>query len=236
MLAMLLVAPHLPRPQSLAQLRIAIYATHAAWFALLVGLAAQATSWWHAPCTRLAFAIAGTFTVAMACNVAALPVPADLAKAWFGILAGAAFVRVVERPWWLLPISVCVPLADAWSVYSSRGVTKAVIDKGREEPRWIEWPTIATPISGAPYAAFGRIGTVDVLFLALFIAVATRWSLGVRRTAVAMWCGLMLTSVTVFELDDLAIPALPMLCVAFLVVQLPALVRDARDASRGPAS
>jgi hypothetical protein len=223
-----LLAPLAPLPRTEAQFQASAIVSTAGWFAVLVLLAAVVTGWWAAPRRRLATSIAAAFAVAMACNLLDAMVAADVAKAWFGALAGVAFVRAIERPWWLLPICVLVPAADAWSVFSSRGVTHAVIDRAAEEPRWIEWPTIGTPIVGMPYEAFGRIGTVDVLFIALMVAVARRWQLGVVRTAIALWAGMVATNVLVLRVEDLALPALPMLCVAFLCVQLPALVRDLR--------
>ena len=84
-----------------------------------------------------------------------------------------------------------------------------------------------------PYEAFGRLGIVDVLFCALFLGAAIRWSLGIRRAAVALVLGLVATSVIVVEGVDVAIPALPLLCIAYLLACGPALVRDARAAARG---
>ncbi len=229
---MALLAPLAPLPKTWGQYQVAAIASTAAWFAILVVLAATITQWWNVPRRGMAASIVAAFVVAMACNLLDAMIAADIAKAWFGALAGAAFVRVIERPWWLLPICVLVPLADAWSVFSSRGVTHAVIERAAEQPRWIQWPTIGTPIIGLPYEASGRIGTVDVLFIALFLAGARRWRLGMRRTMVAAWAGMVATNVLVLRVEDLALPALPMLCVAFLAVQAPALVRDLRDALR----
>ena len=232
MLVVLVGAPHLPTPRSELWFRVAAYLTHAAWFAIVLVLVAAIVQWWRVPRRTMALAIGGTFLLAMAGNLLDWSIPADVAKVWFGACAGAAFVRAVERPWWMLPIACAVPIADAWSVYSSRGVTKAVIDRAQEEPRWIEWPTIATPIAGVPYELFGRLGTVDILFCALFLAVAVRLHLGRARTAIALWIALVATTFIVLEVEGLAIPALPLICLGFLVVQLPALVRDLRASLR----
>lgn len=230
--AILLVAPLLPAPTTDLQYRIAVYASQLLGYAVVVAITAAIASRWHVARHRLALAILATFILAMACNVLGWMIPADLAKVWFGAVAGAAFVRAVERPWWLLPISTCVPLADAWSVYSSRGVTNAVLERAREEPRWIDWPTIATPIAGYDYESFGRLGTVDILFAGLFIAAAWRWRMHVLRVAVAILVGLLATTAMLLEVEGVAIPALPMICIAFLAAAAPALVRDARTALR----
>lgn len=227
------MAPLLPTPRTEAQFRVAAYGTHALWFALLVAVGMVVASRWRMPRASLVGALALALALAVVGIAADLDLLADVAKAWVGALAGVAFARVVERPWWLLPIALCVPIADAWSVYSSRGVTRAVLERAQEEPRWIEWPTVATPIAGLPYESFGRLGIVDVLFAALFLGAAARWGLGLRRLAVSLVAGLLATSLVVLEVDDVAIPALPLVCLAFLVACLPGLVRDVRAARRG---
>lgn len=226
--AMLLLAPLAPRPTTVTGFRVSAYASHLAWFATLLLLAAMLTHAWAARLRVLVAAVAALFVAVVALNLLDVDVASDLAKVAFGALAGIAFVRAIERPWWLLPVCVLVPVADAWSVFSERGVTNQVVDRAREDPAWIQWPTIATPIAGYPYESFGRIGTVDVFFAALFLAAARRWRLGVRRCVVALAIGFLATSVLVFEGADIAVPALPMLCVAFVAACVPALWRDLR--------
>lgn len=233
MAAVTWVARLLPLPETVQQFRIAAYGTHLIWFGLLVAAGFVVARSWNVPRASIATATLVSLVLAVLGIATGLDALADVAKAWFGALAGVAFARIVERPWWLLPIAVCVPLADAWSVYSSIGVTHAVLERAREEPRWIEWPTIATPIAGLPYESFGRLGIVDVLFASLFLGAAVRWRLGVRRVAAALVLGLLSTSVLVLEVDEVAVPALPLLCLAFLVACAPALLRDLRAASRG---
>ena len=227
--ALLLALPLLLSPTTDTQLRIAVYASHAAWFSTMVAFVAVVAGAWAAPLRLLLAGIVALLILVMVLNVLDVDVASDVAKVAFGAAAGTAFVRALERPWWLLPICLLVPLADAWSVFSSRGVTHAVVERSREEPRWLEWPTIATPIAGVPYEAFGRLGIVDVLFLAVFLGAAIRWSLGVRRAQVALVLGLLATSVIVVEGVDVAIPPLPLLCIAFLLACGPALLRDARQ-------
>lgn len=203
------------------------------WFALLVTAGLVVARRWYVPGRLLAVAFVVALVLAVLGIAVDLEVLADVSKAWFGAIAGVAFARIIERPWWLLPIALCVPIADAWSVYSSFGVTHAVLERAQEEPRWIEWPTVATPIAGLPYESFGRLGIVDVLFAALFLGSAVRWRLGTYRLAVALVVGLLATSVVVLEVEDVAIPALPLICLGFLAACVPALVRDVRAAIRG---
>jgi hypothetical protein len=230
--ALLLGATQVPRPHSVATFRLAAYGTQGVYYLVVACVVACIVGWWNAPLRWLLAAVVTLFALLMVLNVAGVPVASDLAKVGFAAVAGAAFVRAVERPWWLLPIAVCVPIADAWSVFSSRGVTHAVIHHARRQPKFIDWPTIATPIAGFPYHAFGRIGIVDVLFASLFLGIATRWQLGIRRGVVALAAGFLSTTVLVFEGAVSAVPALPLLCLAFLLAYAVPLARDARAARR----
>ena len=230
--ALLLALPLLPTPSTDTEVRLAVYLSHAAWFATVTAFAVVVSVAWRAPLVPLLGVVAALLVLVVVLNLLDVDVASDLAKVAFGAAAGTAFVRAIERPWWLLPICLLVPIADAWSVFSDRGVTNAVVERAREEPAWLDWPTIATPIAGVPYEAFGRLGIVDVLFLALFVGAAVRWSLGVRRAAVALVLGLLATSVIVVEHVDVAIPALPLLCLAYLVACGPGLAQDALLASR----
>lgn len=225
--------PHLPAPTSDAEIRLNVYAAHVVWFSLIVAFTSAIAHMWHHPLGYLLLTTVMFFALVMIFNLQDADGLSDVAKITFGALAGTAFVRAIERPWWLLPICLLVPVADAWSVFSSHGVTNAVVERSREEPRWLDWPTIATPIAGVPYDAFGRLGIVDVLFIAVFLGAAIRWKLGVRRAAPALVVGLLATSVIVVEGVGVAIPALPLLCVAFLLACGPALIQDARAAQRG---
>jgi hypothetical protein len=216
-------------PHSVNGFRIRAYPIQLAWYLLVLLTVAQVVRAWNAPRVRLLLTLAVVAALVIGANAVGAFQPADPIKVVFAALAGAAFVSTLERPWWLLPIALLVPVADAWSVFSSRGVTHAVVHKAVERPEWILWPTIATPIAGLPYASFGRLGIVDVLFAALFLGAATRWGWPVWRGVVVLGLALLATSVLVLEgIGGIAIPALPMICVAFLVAYLPSLVRDLR--------
>lgn len=229
LVAVWLVAPLLPQPTTLGAYRVAAYGSAAVFFALLGVVALGAIHELLRLRTRtLVLGAVGAFVAVMALNVLDVEVASDAAKVVFALAAGTAVVRVIERPWWLVPVALCVPIADIWSVFSDKGVTKAVVNKAAEEPRWIDWPTIATPVAGYDYDAFGRLGIVDVFFLTIFLAAAVHWSLGARRLAVALPLTFVCTIVVVNEWIDTAVPALPLLCLAFLVLAWPGLWRDLR--------
>lgn len=224
-----LLAPLLPPPHSLAMLRVYVYGSAAIFFALvalLVYLLAPRVMRLGGP--RIVAAVVAALACVIVLNYLEVPVASDVAKVALGLSAGAGLLLPIDRPWWLLPISVFVPLADAWSVFSSRGVTHAVVHKAADNPEWISWPTIATPIAGFDYLDFGRIGIVDVLFLTLYLAAAIRWELGARRLLVALPLAFVATNVLAYERSGAAVPALPILCVAFLACTGMALWRDLR--------
>jgi hypothetical protein len=73
------------------------------------------------------------------------------------------------------------------------------------------------------------IGPPDVLFFALFLAAADRFALRVATTWIAMTVCLGGTLVLVWYWDDVAgLPALPAVCVGFLLPNVDLLWRDAR--------
>jgi hypothetical protein len=224
----LALAQLLPPPHDAAGVRWRAYPSHALWYVLVLVTALSVVHLWRAPRARLLLALAAVAGLVIAANALGAFQAVDPIKVVFAALAGAAFVGSLERPWWLLPIALLVPIADAWSVFSSRGVTHAVVQKAAERPEWILWPTIATPVAGFPYDAFGRLGIVDILFASLFLGAAVRWGWSVRRGIVLLAAGLLASSVLALEVADIAIPALPLLCLAFLVAYGPALVRDLR--------
>lgn len=233
MAVLLLGAPLLPEPRSLTQFRTWAYGSHIVFFGVVSAAVAVSVPVAALPRRWLLTAVGATFVGAVALNVLEVPVASDVVKFLFGAFAGAGLVRMIERPWWLVPICLCVPIADAWSVFSSKGVTNAVVERAQEDRAWIDWPTIATPIAGFPYESFGRIGIVDVLFIAVFLGAAARWRLGLWRCVAFLTAGFVGTSVLVFEDVATAVPALPLLCVAFLLGAGPGLWRDMRAAARG---
>lgn len=233
LLAAWLLAPLVPAPRTVSQFRATVYGSTGVFFALVVALIASLVPWLvRIPARRLALVAVLALACVVLLNLLRVPIASDLAKITLGVSAGVGLVAPLDRPWWLLPISVCVPLADAWSVFSSKGVTHAVVERAATQRAWIDWPTIATPIAGYDYLEFGRIGIVDILFVALFVAAAQRWQLGVGRLLVALPLAFVATTVLAYEREGQAVPALPILCLGFLACTLPALVRDLRDEFR----
>lgn len=228
MLACWFAYPVAPGPESLRDVRLVTLPGTLLFFLCLgavvagiVLLAARLSRW------PLVLACAVLALLVVAGNVLSIPIATDVAKIAFAAVVGAAIARGIERPWWLVPACVLVPIADAWSVLSERGVTNRLLERAREDPRPVEWLTLVVPAPGIEM----RLGVVDVLFLGLFVAVAHRWRMGWLRAALLLPVTFTLSYLVVYELQR-AVPALPLLCLGFLAVFARSLAADARHAWR----
>lgn len=231
-----LAYPRLPAPTTEAQFRWATYGG-GCLFHLAVGAFAlvgvsllQRSSRWV-----LTAVIIAAFGALLIGNMAEVRVATDLAKLVFAIAAGAAFSRAIERPAWLVPVCLLVPIADIWSVYARQGVTRHVIERANQDPRWVDWPTIVVPVPGFSYLNGGRLGITDVFFLALFVAVLVRWNMSPVRSTALLALGFVVTGFISLEWMSNAVPALPVLCVIFLLANPRPIWRDMRAAMGRPA-
>jgi hypothetical protein len=154
---------------------------------------------------------------------------ANVAKlACYGVL-GFWFLTLFEELWWITLVAVLVPWVDIWSV--AAGPTEYVVE---ERPGIFERVSVAFPNPGE--TATVNIGPPDVLFFALFLAAADRFGLRVAWTWVGMTGFLAGTLVLVWSWEDIAgLPALPAVCLGFLLPNADLLwrnVREARSAAR----
>jgi hypothetical protein len=108
------------------------------------------------------------------------------------------------------------------------GPTKYVVE---EQPGVFERLAVALPGPGED--ATVNIGPPDVLFFALFLAAADRFGLRVAWTWGAMTALLAATVALVWSWDDVSgLPALPAVCLGFLLANADLLWRQVRDAWR----
>lgn len=138
-------------------------------------------------------------------------------------LVGFAFLTLFEELWWIALVAVLVPWVDIWSV--AAGPTGYVID---ERPGIFERISVEFPsLGGTPSVS---VGPPDVLFFALFFAAADRFGLRVGWTWVGMTACLAGTLVLVWAWDDVpGLPALPAICVGFMLPNADRLLRNVRD-------
>jgi hypothetical protein len=167
----------------------------------------------------LAYAAAFGATAAVL-HWADVEVGANFTKLAAMTLGGFWFLRFFERLSWVVAIACLVPLVDAVSVW--RGPTHHIVT---EQPRVFSALSVAFP---APAGDFFALGLPDLLFFALFLAAADRWSLRVWLTWALMVASFTATISLAIWVDPFGIgglPALPGLSIAFLLANADILWR-----------
>jgi len=217
-------ARHLPELPS--SLDVAFYA--------LVVLPAFAAAIWLAlpvagPRTKpLLVLAAAAGALAVALSLLDLESAANVAKLACYALAGFTFLSLFEELWWLTLVAVLVPWVDIWSV--AAGPTEYVVE---ERPGLFEQVAMAFPSPGE--TAVVNIGPPDILFFSLFLAAADRFRLRVAATWVGMTACLGATLALVWYWEDVAgLPALPAVCLGFLLPNADLLWRDVRRVRARP--
>jgi hypothetical protein len=148
---------------------------------------------------------------------------ANVAKVVFAAALGLWIAGELERVSWIVVVAAVSAVVDIVSV--AVGPTKAILDKG---PVIVGWFTIAVTWMGYSFdEAFTGLGVSDVLFFSLYLGAAQRFRLRPGWSAVAMVGSFLVT--IAFAMWWRALPALPLLSVAFLAVNADLLVRRVRD-------
>lgn len=166
-------------------------------------------------------------------TVAALPLAVLLV--WLGWVPLANVAKIVaagalgmwiatelEKLSWIVVVAAVSAVIDIASV--AAGPTKALIGQG---PVVVGYFTVAVTWFGYSYAqAFTALGVSDVIFFALYLATAQRFGLRVGWSAVAMVASFLVT--IAMAMWWTALPALPLLSVAFLAVNADRLLAQLR--------
>jgi hypothetical protein len=203
------------------------------FYALVVLPAFAAAIWLALPISRtrtrtLLLLAAGAGALAIVFSLLDIGSVANIAKLACYALAGFTFLSLFEELWWLTLVAVLVPWVDIWSV--AAGPTEYVVE---ERPGIFEGVAIAFPSPGE--SAIVNLGPPDIIFFSLFLAAADRFSLRVTATWIAMTVCLGVTLALVWWWDDVAgLPALPAVCLGFLVPNADLLWRDVRRARARP--
>jgi hypothetical protein len=170
---------------------------------------------------------AAAAALAAGCTLLDLDSGANVAKLACYTLLGYWFLSLFEEAWWITLVASVVPWVDIWSV--AAGPTRYVLE---EKPGIFDRVSVAFPNPGAGTSV--NVGPPDFVFFALFLAAAGRFRLRVGWTWLSITGLLGLTLVAVWAIDDLAgLPALPAVCLGFLLPNADLLLRDARAAWRG---
>jgi hypothetical protein len=137
---------------------------------------------------------------------------ANVAKIVAAGALGMWIAAELEKLSWIVIVAVVSAAIDIASV--AAGPTKALIGQG---PVVVGYFTVAVTWFGYTYAqAFTGLGVSDVIFFALYLGTARRFGLRVGWSAVAMVASFLITIAAAMWWT--ALPALPLLSVAFLAV------------------
>jgi hypothetical protein len=157
-----------------------------------------------------------------------LDVLTNLAKLFALLFLGFWFLSWFENVMWAALIAVIIPWVDAISVW--RGPTEYVVE---EQPQIFDNVSVAFRVPGEDATA--NLGPPDILFFALFLAAADRFALRVGWTWLAMTALLGGTLVLTATTDVAGLPALPAICIGFLLPNADLLWAALRRRGRAPA-
>src|SRR5919197_3139750 len=183
------------------------------------GLVYAFLPFWRAPLPQLVLLGLAFAAVAAAFQSAGLVEAASFAK--LGATAAAAFVflGIFENATWVALIAALIPWVDAYSVFW--GPTSKIL----KHPKGISALSFAFPIPGESGVA--SLGLPDLVFFALFLAAAARFRLRVGATFVLMALSFGVTT-ALAAWTNRALPATPLLSVAFLLANADLLWREWR--------
>lgn len=165
--------------------------------------------------TLVAFALAVVLV-----RVELLPV-ANVSKIVGAAAIGLWLATEIQRVSWIVVIAAVATTVDVLSV--AFGPTRAILEQG---PVLIGYFTIAFAWFGYSLDdLYSAIGVSDVVFFALYLGCAAGFGLRLRATAVAMVCSFLVT----FAVAEWwkALPALPLLSLAVIAVNIDRLRDDA---------
>ncbi len=170
---------------------------------------------------RLLFAGLGLIVLAVLLRLAGLEVLFNFAKLFGLIVLGFWFLSYFENVTWAVLVAAIIPWVDIWSVFF--GPTGEVTEN---HPGVFDEVAIEFALPGHEDGA--RIGPPDILFFALFLAAAARFRLRVAWTWIGMTACLGLTLILTVALEINGLPALPAICVGFLLPNADLLWRELR--------
>lgn len=116
----------------------------------------------------------------------------------------------VESPGHILPVALLSAAVDLWSVTAASGPTHIIV----QTPAALRLLTITASVPGTPLPD-PQIGFGDVVFAALYHAIGARHALSIRRTAAAIFAGIIVAGITAAALAA-PVPALPALGLAMV--------------------
>jgi len=217
-----LIAPHLPAPSRGVQ--IAALALVSFPLATLFVASIAPTS---LPAPKLlAIAVAAAALTAGLIAAGLDGTPATLSKLVAAACIGIALAGLLQTPAEIVAISVLIAGVDAYSV--AAGPTHAIV---LHHQQVLGAFTLAFHPPGT--SAVAQIGARDFVFFALFSAASVRMGLRVRATWIATTASLGATMALSYIFDT-ALPALPLLSLAFLGANADLLLERTRGRRGSP--
>ena len=165
--------------------------------------------------------------LAVVLHLVELDVLNNLAKLFALVCIGFWFLSWFENVMWAALIAVIIPWVDAISVW--RGPTEYVVE---QQPHVFDTVSIAFRVPGEDATA--NLGPPDILFFALFLAAADRFALRVTWTWLSMTALLGATLIVTATTDVSGLPALPAICIGFLLPNADILWTALRRGGRAP--
>ncbi len=156
-----------------------------------------------------ALALAGVAASPLAEVPAAMIVTVALLAA--GTLVGGVVGGAIERAGHLLVVAILSAIVDAFSVLSTSGPTAQILEvDAAVNVLLLPWPMLGAG-SVEPI-----LGVGDITFAAIYLGAARRHGLSIRRTVLALACGLAATAMAVL-VTERGLPALPFLGAAVVI-------------------
>lgn len=185
------------------------------------GLVYLALPLWPTPTLQLLLAGLAFVALAIVLQAAGAVVLAGFAKLAATTAIAWVFLRFFEDASWVVLVALIVPWVDAYSVW--RGPTHHIVTHRRHVFTTLSF---AFPVPGENSSA--NLGLPDLLFFALFLGAAARFRLRVVWTwlSLAASFGGTMALATAFDVGGL--PALPLLCIGFLLPNADILWRTVR--------
>jgi len=197
-----------------------------AWLSFVVipavfGLVYLVLPLWRAPTMWLLLAGVGFGALAVVLQLAGAGPVSTFAKLAAMTAIGWCFLRFFEELSWVVLVAVIVPWVDSYSVW--RGPTKEITTN---QPDVFSALSITFPVPG--YEGGAKLGLPDLLFFALFLGACARFRLRTPWTWLCLTASLGGTIALATAFDVNGLPALPLLCLGFLVPNADLLWREVR--------
>jgi len=175
---------------------------------------------------RLLIIAAAALPVAVVASYLEWSSPADLAKILLAAALGFWMADQVQTVGVVVLIAGLSTVVDMYSVFA--GPTKVLLARA---PQAVHYFTVTLPLFGYTLReGYSELGTSDLLFFALYLGATLVFDLRLRLTLVCMTASFLATMVIGLWVS--ALPALPLLAVAFVAANGDLLWRKPHSPSR----